>query len=168
MQRLYAFSGMISGLMILAICVLVIAQIVARPMGMVLPGADEFAIGAFVAAIFLGLPYTLSSGGHVRADVIVQTFTPTWRWRTEIVVHLVALAFVIFFTYYAADLAWNSYIRRMRFQGLLGSPLWIPQLAMVVGLVMFAAALLHSLLRTLRRGAPTRPASTDRNQDGAQ
>lgn len=167
MQRLYALSGLISGIMILAICVLVIAQIVARPMGIVLPGADEFAIGAFVAAIFLGLPYTLSVGGHVRADVIVQLLSSRGRWVVAIIVHLVALAFVALFAYYAADLAWNSYIRKMRFQGLLGSPLWIPQFAMVVGLVLFGAAILHNFVGTLRHGV-SEPSSHTLDQGGVE
>ena len=50
MRRLNAISGIVAGGMIVVICVLIVAQIVARLFGFVLPGADEFAIAAFVAA----------------------------------------------------------------------------------------------------------------------
>ena len=152
MQRLYAVSGLTSGVMILAVCIIIIAQIVTRPMGIVLPGADEFAIGAFVAAVFLGLPYTLATNGHVRADVMVRLLRPRSRQMIAILTHLVALAFITLFSYYAADLAWTSYVRKMRFQGLLGSPLWISQAAMVIGLILFEVAILHSLVRVVRKG----------------
>ena len=150
MRRLNAISGIVAGGMIVVICVLIVAQIVARLFGFVLPGADEFAIAAFVAAVFIGLPYTLASGGHVRADVIVLMFSPAWRRRTEILVHVVALAFIAYFAYYAANLAWSSYLRNTKFQGLLGSPLWIPQASIVLGLVLLELALIQGLFRTLR------------------
>lgn len=150
MRHIYAISGLLAGGMIVLICVLIVAQIVARSFGAVLPGADEFAVASFVAAIFLGLPYTLASGGHVRADVIVTMLSPAWRRRAEIFVHLVAIAFIAYFVYYAADLALSSFFRNAKFQGLLGSPLWIPQAIMSVGLFSLELALFHSLFVTLR------------------
>ncbi len=149
MHRIYAASGIAAGAMILCICALILAQIVARSLGEVLPGVDEISISAFVAAIFLGLPYTFWTGGHIRADIFIRMLNPRWRLIVSTIVHVLAIGFVAFFVYFAVDLAWNSYLRATRFQGLLGSPLWIPQSAMVIGLVLFEVSLLHSLVRGL-------------------
>jgi TRAP-type C4-dicarboxylate transport system permease small subunit len=78
------------------------------------------------------------------------------RRRTmEIACLVVSLFLCGYFAWYAIDMTWTSYQLNDVSQGLVAVPLWIPQLAMALGLVVLAIALADDLLVALRGGVPS-------------
>src|SRR5258708_25227939 len=60
-----------------------------------------------------------------------------------------------FFTWYACDMLWFSFITHDVSQGLVPVPLWIPQTGMALGLAILLVALLDDLLVVVSRGTPS-------------
>lgn len=59
---------------------------------------------------------------------------------------LAGLTLALFMAWYAARLAWVSWSTHDISPAADATPLWIPQLSMVIGCVGFALAMLHALV----------------------
>ena len=68
----YTACGVVSGLALVGIVAFVLIQIVARPLGLVVSWSAEFAGYAMAASSFMGLAYTLNSGGHIRVNLLAD------------------------------------------------------------------------------------------------
>src|SRR4051794_23834160 len=79
LDRVYELSGCLAGLCLVAIAVLVLAQIVGRLLGILVPSADDFAGYAMGASVFLALAHTLRAGGHIRVSLIIDRLGPRAR-----------------------------------------------------------------------------------------
>ena len=143
-------TGYAAGIAIVAIAAAILAQIIGRLFGVNLFGMVEVATYAMVAATFIALPYTLVTGGHIRILFVVAPLRPGPRRWVEVGCHALALAFVVYFFYYCADLTLDSYRKGARAQGMLAAPLWVPQSLMTLGILLFALALLHGLVGLVR------------------
>lgn len=95
--RIYAFllhlCGLIAGVIVGAIAVLITGEVVMRNLsGRTVPWlleASEY--GLFIAA-FLGAPWVLRLGGHVRVDVLLNVASTTGRRWTELAGDILAAA----------------------------------------------------------------------------
>ena len=77
----YTACGVVSGLALVGIVAFVLIQIVARPLGIVVSWSAEFAGYAMAASSFMGLAYTLNSGGHIRVNLLADRLPISWqRW----------------------------------------------------------------------------------------
>src|SRR5690349_20148192 len=99
---------------------------------------------AALAALFmvglLALAHTLKRGEHTRVTLIVSRLGPAgrrWleRWACGAGALLAAL-----FAFYSVRLAWQSHGYNDISTGNDATPLWLPQLGMAVGAVVFAIA----------------------------
>ena len=81
LDGLYRASGAGAVVCLVMIVVFAMAQILARPFGLVAPSADEFAGFSMAGATFLGMAHTLRNGSHVRMHVLLSVLSPaTLRW----------------------------------------------------------------------------------------
>ncbi len=165
LDRLYAAAGALAGVFLVAIGVLVLASIVTRLMGLYVAGLTAYAGYAMAAASFLALAYTFGKGGHIRVALFLDKFTGRARRRAELWCLAVG-------TFLAGYLAWFS-VKMVRVSYQLGdvsesadaTPLWIPQIAMALGAVLFAVALADRLV-SVALGAPLDGAAA-RHQEAA-
>jgi TRAP-type C4-dicarboxylate transport system permease small subunit len=140
--------------------------IVGRFIQFQIQGADAYA-GYFMAAgSFLALAATLRQGDHIRVTLILQRVTGRPRIWMEIFCLAVATFLTGYFTYYAGKLAYGSYMFNDISQNTDATPLWIPQISMVVGLfglfLAFAEELVYvSRTRTLAREESDEMARTE-------
>lgn len=141
-----------AALLALFILGLILAQVVGRLFGLVIPSANELAGFATAGLIFFGLTPTLRAGGHIRVRVLLEVLPPSLRRK----VGGVAAAFSLAFGLYAAYAAWALVLDSYRFQdlapGLLPLPMWVPQSLMALGLTVFVLALGEALIRAWREG----------------
>ena len=91
LHKLYTLSGWLSGVFLVLICVLVVAQIVARQLGTMVPAADEFAAYAMAASGFLALPYALQRGAHIRVELLLRLLPAGGRLVVDVLATLVGL-----------------------------------------------------------------------------
>lgn len=154
LHALYGAAGVLAGVFLVAICVIVTAQIVARQFDMIIPSADQFAGFCLAATSFLGLAYSFRSGSHIRVTLFVQALGGT-GFRLMLILALAIAAAI------SGLLAWNTiamvmqnFMRGEVTSGLVSIPLWLPQIAMAVGLTLFAIAIVEDLVNAVI-GRPT-------------
>lgn len=154
LDRLFTWSGYLAGIFLVAIAVLVVAQIVARLVGQQIPSADEFAGYSLAASSFLGLAYSFRSGSHIRVTLL----TARLATKTQRVVLLLVLAYAAvmigIWAYNSLGLVWESYEFKEMSTGILKYPLWIPQLSMGIGVTLFCLAILEDLVNVIRGKEP--------------
>lgn len=101
-EKLYLCSGLLAGFCILLITLLLLAQIVGRLFGFIVPSAEDFAGYALAASTFLGLAYTFREGGHIRVTLVIQRFSPVSRkWQEGVILGL-SLALISYLSYSCA------------------------------------------------------------------
>lgn len=149
-ERFYLASGYLAGLCIVLIMLIILAQIVGRMLGFIIPSAEDFSGYCLAAATFFGLAYTFRSGGHIRVTLLVHHLPPAVSKILELVVLLLALLLTTFMTYYTFHLVWESYIFEEVSYGYIPIPIWIPQVPLGLGALSLNLAVLDDLIALLR------------------
>lgn len=162
LDMLYTASGVVSAGFLTLICLVVAAQVVLNLITKIfgtaysytIPSYADFAGFFLASASFLALAYTLTRGGHIRVTLLIQVFSRTPRLAAE----LFSLAFgggmSGFATYYMIRLNFDSYGYGDLSFGIIAIPIWIPQLAVSVGLAILTIAFADLIWQTLRAGKP--------------
>ena len=145
LDRLYLVSGVGASFFLIAILLLIAAQMVARWIGVVLTGAPHYTGYSMAAASFLAMPYALNKGAHIRVSLLLNALG-RYRRIGEIWCFAVGSYLAVFFAYYAVKSTYESYRFNDISQGQDASPIWIPQLAMCIGIVIFAIAFVDHLI----------------------
>ena len=146
---------MLAGFFLVCIAVTTLAQIVGRLLGVSARSFDDFAGYAMAASFFLGLAWTMRRGEHIRVGLLLDHLGRRARRVMELICLAVSLFLCGYFAYYAVDTAWTSYQLGDVSQGLVGVPLWIPQLGMALGLVVLAISLADDVLVSIGGGSPS-------------
>ena len=116
--------------------------------------SDEIGGYALAALFFLGLPYSFRRNHFVRVGVVYSRLRPSYRAAMDVAFCILALAAVILLAYYSWQFILQSYRFHLLSIGVVQVHLWIPQVAMGVGISLFALELFASLLRVLAFGEP--------------
>ncbi|MFP4126127.1 MAG: TRAP transporter small permease [Alphaproteobacteria bacterium] len=152
LDRLYGLCAAIAAVCLVAILVIILAQMLARWSGLTFPGATSYAGYCMAAASFFAFASALNHGAHIRVSLLLQAAGRYRRWL-ELWCFAVASALMWYFVVHAT----RSTLWSWRFgdvsQGQDATPLWIPQSAMVIGGTVFAIALTDHLVRVIRTGA---------------
>ncbi|MBE2241813.1 MAG: TRAP transporter small permease [Burkholderiaceae bacterium] len=151
LDRIATVAGAVAAVFLALIAAIIAVQIVARLFGRQIPASDDFAAWSMAASIFLALPYAMQRGDHIRVT-LVQNFLPKGGATKayEIVATAIGLALSGWATWHAAAFVYESYAYGDVAQGMVAVPLWIPQVAMPIGLALLTAMLVQRLLKCLR------------------
>jgi TRAP-type C4-dicarboxylate transport system permease small subunit len=154
-DRIYSASGALAAFFMVMIAVLTLAQIVGRLFGIQVRDAGEFAGFAMAASSFLALAYTLRTGGHIRVSLLITRLHGRAQRIAEGWCLLFATVAVGFFAWYSISMVWQSHELGDVSTGMIGVPLWIPQIGMALGIVLLEVAFLEECVRFCRGGEPT-------------
>lgn len=146
LDRLYDVCGAIAALFLIALLVVIVAQIVARWTGRQFPGSTDYAGYCMAAASFFALAHSLNRGAHIRVALFL-TKLGRWRRAGELWCFGIAAALACYFAFYAIKAVRVSYQLHDISQGQDATPLWLPQIAMAVGTTLLAVALVDKLLQ---------------------
>lgn len=169
LDRIYLAAGWISAFMILAIAVLISAQIFLNfatrvfglPLPSTIPSYADFSGFMLAAATFLAMPYTFRSGGHIKVSLVTARLPAQARLVAEVTALIAATALTAFAVYFIWILVAESVHFGDVSNGTIPIPLWIPQTAMGIGMTLLCVAVTHSLVETLLRGEPVIAASEE-------
>jgi TRAP-type C4-dicarboxylate transport system permease small subunit len=95
---------------------------------------------------FLALAHTLKRGEHIRVTLVLSLFKGTARRGLEIFSLVLASLLAVLFAFYSCRLVWQSIEFHDISTGNDATPLWIPQLFMALGTVIFALAFVDELV----------------------
>lgn len=155
LDLLYNLSGFLAGLFLVGVAALTFLRIVGRLLGFPAESYDDFAGYSMAASSFLGLAWTLRSGGHIRVDLLLRRLKGSYRWVMEGACLVTSCFLTMYFAWHAVDMALTSYQLSEVSQGLVPVPLWIPQSGMALGLVVLAIAFADDLIVLLSGGNPS-------------
>ncbi len=167
LDTLYLGSGVLAGVFLVAIGTIVLLQVGANvidaliravtgePLGLLIPNYAEFAGFFLASSSFLALAYTFRAGGHIRVSMLIRKAQGNARRAVELWCTGSATALSAYFTYYTLNLVLESLEFGDVSVGMVPVKLWIPQLAMLAGLVVLTIALIDQFVIIARGGAPS-------------
>ncbi len=150
LDRLFTWAGWLAGLFMIATLAAVLASIFGRLLAIRVPGADAYAGYCMAASAFLALAHTLRRGEHIRVTLILNQLGPKAHRALEIFCHGAALLLAGALAWFSLRLAWQSWSFHDISTGLDATPLWIPQLGMAAGTLLFCLAFAQDLVDLLR------------------
>ena len=101
-------SGYASGLCIVLMLLIILAQVVGRMFGFIVPSAEDFSGYALAASTFFGLAYAFREGGHIRVTLVIQKLPASVQKYQEIAILILALLLVSFMSFYCSYMVWES------------------------------------------------------------
>lgn len=164
---LYRSMEILSGLALIGIGCIILADVGLRLVASQVPASDDFSGYGLVAVLFLGLAPAYRRGEHIRVGLIIDRIGGRVRHGLETVLLAAALVAIGWATFWCGRMVFDSWRFHDVASGLVAVPLWIPQLSMVVGLAVFAVALAEDLLRALKGGTPSHLAHAAASADDA-
>ncbi|WP_136442075.1 TRAP transporter small permease [Pacificoceanicola onchidii] len=151
LDTLYLAGGVVAAVFTVLILAIIVAQMVARWTGLTFPGAADYAGYCMAGASFFAFAYALNHGAHIRVSIALNAMGRYRRWG-ETFCYAVGAAVTTFVARYA----WKYMLQSHKFkdvsQGQDATPLWIPQLVMVIGSILLAIAFWDNLVRLLVTG----------------
>ena len=150
LDSLYAASAWLAGISMIGVLLMVMLTILSRFFGFSAPGTDAYAGYAMAGAGFMALASTLKAGEHIRVTLILGMLKGKAHKALEVAALLVATVLAGFLAFYASHLAWQSWEIDDISVGIDATPLWIPQIFMAVGTLIFFIAFCDELVLELR------------------
>lgn len=160
LSRLYYLFGWLAALSLLATLLVIVLNILGRQFGFYLRGADSYAGYSIAAAAFLALAATLKNGDHIRVTLILQRLTGKHRRIMELWCLAAGALLSGYFAFFSWKMVWFSYVFHDISQGHDATPLWIPQIAMALGISALAIAFADDFIAALRGASPEAGART--------
>ena len=152
LNAIYASTAALAALSMCGLLCMVLLSILSRQIHVHVPGTDAYAGYLMAGAGFLALAHTLKRGEHIRVTLVLGLFKGGARHGMEIF----SLLLAGLFAFYSCRLVWQSIEFHDISTGNDATPLWIPQLVMALGTVIFAVAFVDELILEIRgqRQAP--------------
>lgn len=168
LDRLYTGSGALAALCLAGIFVVMMAQSLMRTAGFLFRGADDIVAWLCAASAFFALAYTFRHGDLVRVSLLIHRLSPARRRAAELICLGAAALVVGYMTWATGSFVYQSWQFGELAQGLIQIPIWIPQLSLVLGALLFSVAVADDLTSHVRgvktayqRAEDTRHAQAD-------
>lgn len=142
LNKVYLITGALSGLCIIAIFIIILARVIGLWFGLEVPSSDDFAGFLLAAASFLGLAYTFRQGGHIRVSLFTSRLSSTVNKLFERVILSLGCILIIYITWQMVYFVYESYIFDELSSGYVPVALWLVQLPLAFGLIIFSVAII--------------------------
>lgn len=164
LDRLYTLCGALAAICLVGLLVMILLGVIDRTIPMPFEGTDAYAGYLMAGAGFLALAYTFGRNEHIRVTLLVNALTGKKRFYLEMWALSVGVVLTGLFAFYAVRFTWQSHTLHDVSTGLDATPLWIPQIPMAVGCVVFFIAFIDRWWQTFRRGEAATEAAQGRNE----
>ena len=149
--RVADWGGYVAGLAVVLILVLVCAEVLMRGIaGRSIMIADEVGGYLNVAAVYLGLAYTLKEGGFIRVELLYNRLEGRIRRMADWFILLASFAFVIVAFGVMVRHVVHTYADEIRSTDFTQAPLYLPQLPILAGLFLLGLQFLAYALNRAR------------------
>lgn len=150
LDGLYSTAAWLAGLAMIGILVMVLLTILSRLIGFSAPGTDAYAGYAMAGAGFMALASTFKKGEHIRVTLLLGALKGTPLKVMEVLALSIATLLSGFLAFYSVRLTWQSWDIEDISVGIDATPMWIPQIFMALGTVIFFIALFDNLVLELQ------------------
>ncbi|NYT36624.1 TRAP transporter small permease [Allopusillimonas soli] len=153
LDRLYMLAGGLAAVFMVGVLVAITLSIATRQLGIHIAGLDAYAGYSMAAAGFLALAHTFKQGEHIRVTLLLSALPARGSLRLDIFALVVACLISADLAWYSVKLVIDSHSFHDISTGEDATPLWIPQIAMALGTVIFLIAVIDETILRLR-GVP--------------
>lgn len=113
---------------------------------------EEVTVFLLLGAMFLSMASVQARRGHIGIDALTGLLPVTLDRGRRLLVDLVSLAFVGFFSWKCLQLLKESIVEDEHTMSTWGPPLWIPYSLMTAGMVLLALQILLQVIGGLQTG----------------
>lgn len=145
LDKLYDLAGYLAALCLVAILLVIVAQMATRWINYSVPGLSEYAGYLMASASFLSFAHALNRGMHIRVGLLLSALG-RWRFWGELWCLAIGTAATSYLAWYAVRLVYWSRKLHDVSQGQDATPLWIVQTPVAVGAVLLAICFLDNLV----------------------
>jgi TRAP-type C4-dicarboxylate transport system permease small subunit len=149
LEKVVQIGGWIGACFVALIAGIIVVQIVCRELGYQVRGADDFTSWSVAGSIFFALAYTFKKGGHIQVTLITERLHGRSARAAKLVSLFIGTMVTGMLALSAANLVYDSYQFEEVAQGLLSIPMWIPQIGLLLGALLFFLAVLDSFIAVI-------------------
>lgn len=150
LDSLYTLSAWAAGFFMIGVLIMVLITMLGRSFNFNLSGSDSYAGYLMAGAAFMALAPTLRHNEHIRVTLIIGRLTGLPRKIMEMLTLIIAVCITGFLCFFSCRLVWQSYQYDDISTGNDATPLWIPQIVMAVGTIIFFIAFIDELIAEIR------------------
>lgn len=154
-ESLSKWDGWIGVACLATLIALMVAELAVRALSNVFPALPgglphtwEYCSYLMAASFTFGAAMTLRTGGHIRVQLLLCRVGQGGRRGLEALTSLIGLLSVSFLSYSMACFTWTSFVSG-QVSPESGTLLWMPQLAVTLGIFLLALQLLARLIQAL-------------------
>jgi TRAP-type transport system small permease protein len=149
-DRISKIAGLLSAVFMVLIVILINVEIVIRTFfNRSTYIADEYSSYFLVAVVLLGLAYAAKHNCHIRVEVIRTRLSKGSRRIVDIFCLAAAIILMLYGTYHASYMAFDAYSMNITADSISETPIFLPQLMIPLGLILFVLQLIATLIRRL-------------------
>jgi TRAP-type C4-dicarboxylate transport system permease small subunit len=152
LDTVYAAAAWLAAGFLIGTLIWVLLGILGRLLDFHVRGTDAYAGYCMAAAGFLALAHTLRRGEHIRVLLLLEHAGAARPWLERLCLALAVFASGLL-AWYSVRLAWQSHTFNDISTANDATPMWIPQIGMALGTVLFMIAFLDAFVGAWRAGA---------------
>lgn len=150
LDRTYAAALGLAAVCMVGVLLCIVGSVITRQINFHIDGLDSYAGFLMASAGFLALAGTLRHGEHIRVTLVLNALNPTNQNRLHLFAGLVGIVLSAALAFYSVKLAVDSYLYNDMSTGSDATPLWIPQLSMALGTILFFVAMVDATVSRLK------------------
>ena len=145
LDAIYDAGGVAAAACLLAILLVIVAQMVTRWLNISVPGLSEYAGYLMASASFLAFAHALNRGAHIRVNLFLAALGERRFWG-ELWCMVIGVAASSYLAWYAVRLVYWSHKLGDLSQGQDATPMWIVQTPMAFGAILLAICFADNLV----------------------
>ncbi len=149
LKILYRLSGYLAAFFLILVATFILTGIASRIFGFYIRGLAEYSGYCMAASSFFALAYTFVEGGHIRITLFLEKASPVKKKFLELWCLAVASFFSGYLAFYFPKMLLISYKFQERSEGADEILIWIPQISVALGSLVFFIAIFHQLILTI-------------------
>ncbi|MDD9302965.1 MAG: TRAP transporter small permease subunit [Desulfobacter sp.] len=111
--------------------------------------SDEYSAYFFVGVVLLGLAFTFKEDGHIKITLVTSVLGEKGQAVLDVLTTAVAIGVTSFALYYASLMVYDSWALGMQADTISETPIYLSQLVIPLGLLLFDLQLGARLLKRL-------------------
>ena len=149
-ERLSLWGASLSAVFMVLIVVIIAVEIVLRSVfNTSTLIADEYSAYFFVGVVLLGLAFTLKEEAHIRITLLTSLLGKRGKGVLDTMATIAAMAITTFALYHTALMAYESWELGMLADSISETPIYLSQVVIPAGLLMFDLQLAARFLKRL-------------------
>lgn len=150
LDGLYLTAGVLAALCMIGVLVAITTSIVVRQIGVHIGGLNAYAGYSMAGAGFLALAHTLTRGEHIRVTLLLSALPSKGRCWLDIFALIVGCLIAANLCWFSFSLVYDSYIFNDVSTSDDATPLWIPQISMAAGTLIFFIAFIDITIQRIQ------------------